>query len=222
MILDATLPIGAAVRQTMDALNANPAFLETAAAYSLWPNCAPDGKLRMWHYPTPAETFAEQMAGIEPLLESGSMRFPAVLTFLPIRQYKANRETGSRPTDRIVCRLAIVAPVRPEWSPILREQQVFGPLLRPIYAELIRQIGQSPALNTDYALPHDYCETAFPGGNGRREPDPYGSLVAAIEIRDLTLTLRPTLDTGTLDRLRDDNNRVTDDINNILKTPTQL
>ena len=144
MTVSASKLIGAVVQRTMDALNADPAFVEAAKAYELWPNCFQDGKLHLWHYPGTPNEIANVLVNVGKLLKGAALKFPAVLDFHPIRQ-SLDARGAVRPEHRITYNLAIIAPVRKDWLTQDREQFVFEPILRPIHEELIRQIKRFPA-----------------------------------------------------------------------------
>lgn len=216
MTISATKLIGAVVKRTMDALNANPSFIEAAKTYEFWPNCSKDGKLQLWHYHGTPDEIGNVLANIGGQIDNAaSLKLPAVLDFHPLLQSK-NCITDGVPTDRITYNIAIVAPVRKEWLSQTREQSLFEPLLRPVYEEFIRQLKQSPAFSVGYELPHDYYEVFTTGGSPENLAQCYGNCIDAIELQKLSLTIRNNLCKHDLDVLYAEADKVTDNINNIL------
>lgn len=208
--------IGAAVLRTMNALNANPAFLDAAAAYPLWSNCSPDGKLHLSHYADTPDAIAGALANNGQPVGEASLNMPAVVSFCPIRSEKDWRDRNSvRPTERINYRIAVIAPLLEEWPSDTRDRLVFEPILRPVYAELIRQLHSLPAFAAGYVLPHDCYEIYSPDAGTEEFVRPYGNLFAAIEIDNLALPLRPNLCPDSIDTLCAESNQVTKNINNI-------
>lgn len=212
MIISATKLIGAVVQRTMDALNANPSFIEAAKTYELWPNCFRNGKLHLWHYPGTPNEIANVLVNVGKLLNGASLKFPAVLDFHPVRQ---SRDV-SMGVDRITYSLAIIVPVRKDWLTQTRERYVFEPILRPIYEELVRQVKSFPAFSVGYELPHDYYEVFTTGGSAETVAQRYGDYIDAIEIHDLSLAVRHDMCKRDLDALYAEADKVTDNINNII------
>lgn len=220
MTVSPTKLIGSVVQRTLEALNADPAFVEAAKAYAFWPNCSENGRLRLRHsLGTPTE-IADTLAAFTPPADATALNLPAVLDIHPVRQI---REVGGgmRPENRIVYNLAIVAPARREWPTGQQEQEVFETILRPIGDELIRQIKRSPAFATGYELEYDCYEVfatgeASGGSDGEGPVLRYGDAIDAIEIRNLTLSLRPDLCEKTLNGLYAESDQVTVNINHIL------
>lgn len=208
--------IGSAVLRTMNALNVNGAFIEGAKAYEFWPNCFKEGQLHLWHYPGTPNEIANILVQVGTLLNGASLKFPAVLDYHPIRQSKGHNMNG-RMVDVIHYNLAIIAPVRSTWTTEEREEYVFEPLLRPICEELIKQLKKHPAFHTGYEIPHDYYEVFTTGGSAETVAKRYGDYIDAIELHSLSLTVKPSLCDNTLEKLYEENNRVTENINTILK-----
>lgn len=216
MTFSATKLIGAAVWRTMQALNRDEAFLHAIQQYEFWLNCCDrDGALHLWHYPGTPNEIANVLVNIGKRIDGASLKFPAVLDFLPIRQMKDSRTDG-KAADRITYNLAIVAPVRREWLSETRERYVFEPLLRPIYNEFVRQLKRMSAFITGYDMPHDYYEVFTTGGSAETVAQRYGDYIDAIEIHDLTLTVAPNLCDRDLMQLYKENDLVSDNINNII------
>lgn len=215
MMISPNKLIGSAVFRTMEALNGNTAFIEGARQYEFWPNCFKDGKLHLWHYPGTPNEIANILVQVGKLLDGASLKFPAVLDYHPIRQ----RITmlGNRPVNMVHYNLAIIAPVRSNWTTEEREKYVFEPLLRPIYEEFVRQVKSSPAFHVGYAIPHDYYEVFTTGSSAQTVLQRYGDYIDAIELHNLALTIRPSLCSRDLEKLYEENDWVTDNIDNILK-----
>jgi hypothetical protein len=207
--------IGSVVLRTMDALNKDAVFLEGVKVYEFWPSCLKDGQLHLWHYPGTPNEISNILVQVGKLLEGASLKFPAVLDYHPIRQ----RITmlGNRPVNMVHYNLAIIAPVRSNWTTEEREKYVFEPLLRPIYEEFVRQVKSSPAFYVGYAIPHDYYEVFTTGSSAQTVLQRYGDYIDAIELHNLALTIRPSLCSRDLEKLYEENDWVTDNIDNILK-----
>ena len=112
--------IGSVVLRTMDALNKDAVFLEGVKVYEFWPSCLKDGQLHLWHYPGTPNEISNILVQVGKLLEGASLKFPAVLDYHPIRQ----RITmlGNRPVNMVHYNLAIIAPVRSNWTTEEREK----------------------------------------------------------------------------------------------------
>lgn len=210
MIISPNRFIGSIVKRTCDALNADSTFLKNVSKYEFWPSCCTDGRLHLWHYPGTPNEIANILVQLGKVLSGATLKFPAVLDFHPIRQVK---ERGA-----VYYTLAIIAPVRKDWTTEEREAFVFDPLLRPIYAEFIKQLKMSPYFATNYDLKHDYYEVFTTGGSSETVAQRYGDYIDAIELHNLQLTPRPTLCAAVLQKAREESEAVTDDINNILQS----
>ena len=208
--------IGSVVLRTMDALNKDAAFLEGLKAYEFWPNCVKDGELHLWHYPGTPNEIANILVQVGKLLDGASLKFPAVLDYHPIRQ-RIGMMNGSIPANTVHYNLAIIAPVLSNWTTEERERYVFEPLLRPIYEEFIRQLKASPAFHVGYSIPHDYYEVFTTGSSAQTVLQRYGDYIDAIELHNLSLTIRPNICGRALEKIYEENDWVTDNINNVLK-----
>lgn len=217
MMISPNKLIGSAVFRTMEALNGNTTFIEGARQYEFWPNCFKDGKLHLWHYPGTPNEIANILVQVGKLLDGASLKFPAVLSYHPIRQDKGVPVDNHRYVDIVRYNLAIISPVRSNWTTEEREHYLFEPLLRPIYEAFIRQIKTSPAFHVDYGLRHDYYEVFTTGRSAETVHKLYGDYIDAIELHDLSLTLRPSLCNAVIERMYEENDLVTDNIETLLK-----
>lgn len=196
-MISANKLMGALVYRTREALNADKAFLTNLVNYAYWRNCYDGEKFTLWHYPGTGDEISAYLLELDKV---GFQRykFPAVFNFQPIRQ-----EVSRNPV--IHYNLAIAGSVKSEWLTEQREAELFDNLLRPVYAELMRQIMSCPWLLNGYDLPpHDYYDV-FTVGNGNLMKDKYGEYVDAIELHDLAITLR-NLCQKDIDEINKENN----------------
>lgn len=175
--------IGSLVYKTRQALNTDSSFMQSVRDYRFSEECMIDGKLQLWHLPgTPNELF-EWMVAVSK--KGNNKRFPAILNFQPVKQ-----EYGDRTIFHY--NLAIIAPTKKEWTTGVREEEVFNLILRPIYRELLNQINLSGYVVTDFGKVSHSIHEVYTTGNKIDEliKGRFDSHVDAIEIQDLTLTLR--------------------------------
>lgn len=211
MIVSPNKIMGALVYRTRQALGRDPQFLAQLAAYRYSPNCLVNGEFLFWHFPGTQPEISSVLLRLGEHPNGGRLKFPAVLNFQSIRQDKdANRVT-------LHYNLAIAGSVLGEWTTQRREAEVFDRVLRPIYAEFIRQIVSCGYFSLDYGLPpHQYYEVFTTGGNTARIMDMYGEHIDAIELHDLTLPLRANLCEREYRKIEADDARVTENISEIL------
>ncbi len=201
--------IGSLVHRTAQALNKDRGFLDGLAAYDYAPTCMAGGRFHLWHFPGTHNEISGVMISLGKHLEGGRLKFPAILDFHPIRERRELSNT-------VYYNLAIVAPVRPEWTTQERDAKAFAPLLRPVYAEFMRQVRHSPLFTTGYDLTHDYYEIFTTGSNAGAVKDLYGDYVDAIELHNLALIANPRLCWQDYEKVKEDSDAVTDDVKAIL------
>lgn len=202
--------IGSLVYRTRQALNNNPAFIAALHEYMYSPNCLVDHCFSFWHYPGTPNEISAALLKIGEHVNGSLLKFPAVLNFQTIRQEK---KAG---TTTVSYNLAIVGSVQSEWTTEQRETQVFDRLLRPIYEEFMNQVARSNYFLLPYGgAPHACYEVFTTGSNSSELINRYGDYIDAIELHNLTLTLRPTLCARDQKTIETENLLVTENINNL-------
>lgn len=181
-MIQANKLMGALVYRTREALNRDNGFLENLTNYAYWRNCYDGERFHLWHYPGTGDEISAYLLELDKAC-CGRYKFPAVFNFQPIRQ-----EVGREQV--IHYNLSVVGTVKSEWLTEQREAELFDNLLRPVYRELTRQIMACPWLLNGYELPpHEYYDV-FTVGKDNLMKDKYGEYVDAIELHDLTLTVK--------------------------------
>ena len=204
--------IGALVYRTRQALGSDPHFLEALSSYYYASNCLVDGKFLLWHFPGTQPEISSVLLKLGQHPNGGRLKFPSVLNFQSIRQNKKGLDTT------IYFNLAIVGSVLREWTTQTREIEVFVKVLRPIYEEFMRQVVSCGYFRIGYGNPsHQYYEVFTTGGNQSKIMSMYGDHIDAIEIHDLELTLASNLCDRDFRQIEQDNQKVTENIGEILK-----
>lgn len=197
--------IGSLVYRTREALNNDASFMEIIKNYEFYPSCVYKDSFSLWHYPGTPNEISNVLIAMNKGKEGSKLKFPSVFNFQSIRQNK----NGNSLT--IYYNLAFVAPVVSTWLTQEREEQVFKPILRPIYEEFFRQITKSGYFRSAYGfIPHDYYEV-FTTGNNQDEliKGRYGDFIDAIEVHNIGLTIK-RLCQKDLDTIEHENNLVTE------------
>lgn len=203
--------MGMLVYRTREALNGNEAFIASLGKYAYYENCYVDGQFLFWHYPGTKNEISNALLTIGEHPNGARAKFPAMLNYQPVKQKKNGLSTT------LYYNLAIAGSVLSDWTTEERDVQVFEPLLRPVYAEFIRQVTACGYFKMDYGYPaHNYYEVFTTGKNMTDLEAMYGDHIDAIELHSLELTLRSNLCAKDLARIADDNAKVTKDINKIL------
>lgn len=211
MIVSQIKIIGALIYRTREALNEDKSFIERLSLYEFAPNCIVDGKINLWHYPGTPNEISNALTKIGEHPAGGLLKFPSFFNYQTVKQFKA----GKRVT--INYNIAIVAPVVNEWLTEQRESEVFDRLLRPIYEEFIRQVVKSGWFNTELPYPsHNYYEVFTTGGNQGILLERYGVHIDAIELHNISLTLRTNLCEKDLKTIEEQNKLVTEGFKEIL------
>lgn len=203
--------IGSLVYRTREALNNNEDFKKILREYTYSDNCLVDGDFSLWHYPGTGNEISRVLLEISKHLNGARLKFPAILNFQTIRQDKSGASTI------LHYNLAIVGSVLSGWTTEQREVQVFDRLLRPVYEELINQVKSCGYFKLDYGMPpHAYYEVFTTGNNSSELKNRYGDHVDAIELHDFRLELKSIFCNRESLAIENENNLVTEDINNLL------
>lgn len=199
------------VYRTREALNANPSFLENLKQYVYYQNCYVNDKFLFWHYPGTDNEISNVLLEIGKNKNGARLKFPAILNYQSIRQQRDGLDAT------IYYNLAIAGSIRSDWTTEQREVQVFDKLLRPIYAEFMRQISRCGYFKIGYGYPpHTYYEVFTTGKNATDLAIRYGDHIDAIELHNLELTVKYNLCYKDAEKIESDNSNVTKDINEIL------
>lgn len=200
-MISANKIIGSLVYGARESLRNDISFLSGLDAYDYKESCFYNGKFNLWHYPA---THNELSDILEQLGQSTrQIKYPAVFNLNPIRQDRS----GSDIT--IYFNLAIIAPVLSEWLTQEREEQVFIPLLRPIYNSLIEQTKKKGYILSRGFPSHRYYEVFTTGKTGGALLERYGDHLDAIELQNLTLTIGKLCEKD-LGQIEEENRLVTD------------
>lgn len=204
--------IGALVYRTRDALNKDASFLENASQYKFIPDSMHDGKMSLWHYPGTPDEISGMLNFMDKNPNGNKLKFPAIFNYNTIRQSKSGQKVT------LNYNLAIVGRVLNNWTTQQRETQLFDRLLRGIYKEFINQIKISGWFLTELPYPsHNYYEVFTTGGNqGILLEKKYGDFIDAIELHNLSLTLRTNLCEKDLKKIEEQNKLVTAGFKEIL------
>lgn len=204
--------IGALVYRTRENLNKNASFLEKASLYKFITDSMNDGKISLWHYPGTPDEISGILNFMDKNPNGNKLKFPSIFNYNTIKQTKSGQKVI------INYNLAIVGRVLNNWTTEQRDTQLFDRLLRPIYEEFIRQVKGCGWFITELPLPtHSYYEVFTTGGNQGVLLERYGDYVDAIELHNLSLTLRPNLCEKDLIKIEEENKKVTEGFELILK-----
>lgn len=202
MIISPNKIIGSLTYRTRESLRKNNSFLKGLDKYQFRAELFNNELFNLWHIPG---TFNE-ISNV--FLELGksekfNLKYPAIFNINPIRQIKNGQ------TNTSYFNLILVAPVLSEWLTQQREEEVFTPLLRPIYDEFIKQVIKSGYF-IDFGIPqHEYYEVFTTGNTGGVLLEKYGDHVDAIELHNLTLKLKNICGRD-YDKIEYENNLVTE------------
>lgn len=200
-MISANKIIGSLVYDARESLRNDDSFLSGLSVYDFKESCFANGEFNLWHYPA---THNELSNILSQLGQSPKqIKYPAVFNLNPIRQDRV----GSDIT--IYFNLAIIAPVSSEWLTQEREEQVFIPLLRPIYNSLIEQTKKKGYILSRGFPQHRYYEVFTTGDTGGVLMERYGDFLDAIELQNLTLTIGKLCDKD-LERIEEENRLVTE------------
>lgn len=190
MILSPNKIIGSLIYRVREALRKDDAFLSGLDRYDYKPSLFHDGKFNFWHYPGTQNEISGTLITLGKGIDGGcDFKYPGLFNFNPVKQIKNGNDLT------MLFNLAIVSPVLSEWLTQEREEQVFIPLLRPVYKELIRQIIISKYFILDFGIPkHEYYEVYTTGDTEGKLIERYGDHIDAIEIHNLALTLKNICD----------------------------
>lgn len=195
--------IGSIVYRTREALRGDSIFLSKLEEYNYHSNCFLNGLFSFWHFPGTGEEISRV---VQKLGESnlGCVKYPSLFNFHPIRQNIGKETTYTY-------NLAFVSLTNSEWLTEEREEQVFAPLLRPLYNEFFNQVKRSGYFKLGFGdIPHE-CYEVFTTGNNQDEliQGRYGDYIDAIEVHNLSLTLKKLCDKD-IERIELENKLVTE------------
>lgn len=210
--------LGALVYRTREALNNNEAFMSALTQYPYHTNCLFDGKFHLWHIVGTHGEIANKLNSIQGE-NAPKVKFPAFLDFVPIRQSISGLEVTMN------YNIAISGTIDKVWGTETREAKAFDVLLRPIYEEFMNQVKLSGFFNlpaevnpTIYnSKPRHTKIEVFTTGNTSSFLNMYGEYVDAIELHDMSLTLKRNLCKKDFEVIEEQNMKVTENIENILK-----
>lgn len=211
MIVSPNKIIGSLVYRTRTALNKDERFKSALKDYAYSGNCLVDDKFLLWHYPGTGSEISRVLLKIGENPNGALLKFPAILNFQSIKQEKKEGK------NLIYYNLAIVGSVAGEWTTEQREVQVFDKLLRPIYEEFMKQVKGCEYFQLNFGTPtHTYYEVFTTGDNSSELMNRYGDCIDAIELHNVILSLKPVLCERHLSVMENENNLVTEDINQLL------
>ena len=208
--------IGSLVYRTCGALNGNASFMEAVKGYYYSPALVNDGVFHLWHFPGTAQEISHVFQYLSKDTQIGSMlKFPAILNFQGVIQEHNVQGTG---LTILRYNLAIITPVRSEWTTQQREEQAYKLVLRPIEREFIRQIQSFRHFQKqmgDYSYTSLYVPTTGKALNSVMKIM-YGDFIDAIEMPNLVIKVLKTCD-GMSDIIIEESRKVTDEILNLKK-----
>ncbi len=159
MIISPNKIIGSLVYRTREALRNNQNFLDGLSIYDYNPNLFYEGEFSLWHYPGTQNEISNVFISLGENKDGSNLKYPSIFNINPIKQDKNGLNTT------LHFNLCIVGPVLSEWLTQEREEQVFIPLLRPIYEEFINQIIKSGYFSLNFGAPaHKMYEVFTTGG----------------------------------------------------------
>ena len=193
--------IGALVYRTMVALNANEKFKENLKGYEFAGTCFIGDTFNLWNYPGTPNEISNTLLSVDQLKNGTYKKFPSILNFQTIKQ------TRSKMSRIINYNLAIVGRVdnANNWTTQDREDQLFDKLLRPIYNEFINQILKCGWVDVERPIPtHTYYEVFTTGDNAGQLLKRYGNHIDAIELHNLSLSVKNSLCQNVINEIEQD------------------
>ena len=191
--------IGSLVYKVSEKLRNDSDFLERLSEYRFYENSFDkDGNFSLWHYVGTQNEISNALVNIA--TKTNKFQYPSLLNIQPCRQNRTLNHT------EIEYSLVFVAPVESEWSTEERDKFLFEPLLRPLYAEFLKQIDNSRYFFRDYdPVPHTYYENFATGGESGVILEKYGNYLSAVELHKLQLKLRNQLCDDQIEQIKKEN-----------------
>jgi len=177
--------MGAIVYMTREALRNDRKFLDALSCYEYAPSCIYKDLFSFWHYPGTFNEVSSTLLSIKDVKDGDKLKYPALLSFHPIRQEITE-------TTTITYNLAFIGSSLDRWTTEERERETFDLLLRPIYRTFLDQLRKSLYFNLPLSgIPHVMYEVPTTGREKGVLIERYGDCIDAIELHSLKLTLHP-------------------------------
>lgn len=190
MIFSPNKVIGSLLYRTVVSLNENKLFLDRLlSSYKYAEDCFVGDKFMIWYYPGTHNEISEALIDLSKNPNTSRCKFPALFNFQSIRQ-----DVGPNFTT-ILYNIALCGVVDGEkWLTEDREAQVFDLLLRPIYAEFMKQVLNYPFFSNDYGMPRHTLVDRFTTGKDKQAMiDAYADYIDAIELQNLQIRVKSNL-----------------------------